>query len=74
MFEKPGISKIQKDALQRLLKFSGTEYEVIVKEALNYYNLPIHTTIPVIDDLSYKEALYIIKYGNNIILGRMIPT
>jgi len=58
------ISKIQKKALQRLIELSEAKYEDIAKEAFDHYDLPTYTTIPTIDDLSYKEALCIVKYGN----------
>lgn len=71
------ISRIQKVALQRLLRLSGVVYEKIVKEALYQVYLPDHITIPTIDNLSYEEALCVVKYGNakfNISLVKRIPT
>ena len=71
------ISKIQKEALQRLLELSEAKYEYIARDAFNHYNLPTYTTIPAIDDLSYKEAICIIRYGNtkfNIIFGKIAST
>ena len=58
------ISDVQKAALHSILSIDGVEYETLVKEAFEINGLD-GTVIPAIDDLKYKEAVYVVKYGND---------
>lgn len=57
------ISDVQKVALQSILCIKGAEYESLATEAFelnNYTKRPI----PDQDKLTYQEAVYVVKFGN----------
>ena len=59
------ISDVQKAALQSILNIQGVEYEELIRAAFKTNNINIPDTVPVMDSLSYKEAVVIVKYGND---------
>jgi hypothetical protein len=58
------ISDVQKAALSSILNIKGVEYETLVREAFEA-NGVVKNPIPVPDDLTYQEAVYVVKYGND---------
>jgi len=58
------ISDVQRAALQSILSIKGVEYKTLAKEAFEFNNLSI-SPIPEPDKLSYQEAVYVIKFGND---------
>lgn len=58
------ISDVQRAALQSILSIKGVSYEPLAKEAFEFNGLDINS-IPEPDKLSYQEAVYVIKYGND---------
>jgi hypothetical protein len=58
------ISDVQRAALQSILSIKGAEYEPLAKEAFEFNGLDI-SPIPAPDKLTYQEAVYVIKYGND---------
>lgn len=58
------ISDVQKAALNGILSLKGVDYETLVKEALSASGTTIDTVVSI-DDLSYQDAVTIIKYGND---------
>ncbi len=58
------ISDVQRAALQSILSIKGVEYESLAKEAFEFNGLSI-SPIPEPDKLSYQEAVYVIKFGND---------
>jgi hypothetical protein len=58
------ISDVQRAALQSILSIKGVSYEPLAKEAFEFNGLNINP-IPDPDKLSYQEAVYVIKYGND---------
>lgn len=58
------ISDVQRAALQSILSIKGVDYEPLAKEAFEFNGLPT-SSIPDPDKLSYQEAVYVIKYGND---------
>jgi Rad52/22 family double-strand break repair protein. len=58
------ISDVQRAALQSILSIKGAEYKSLAKEAFEFNGLAI-SSIPDPDKLSYQEAVYVIKYGND---------
>jgi len=62
----PGkIEEVQKIAIHGVLKFSQLSWEELAKGAFEQAGLPVDT-IPDLNDLSYEEALEVIKYGNTL--------
>ena len=59
------ISDVQKVALQSILSIQGVKYEELVKEAFALNGITVSDNIPAIDALSYKEAVMVVKYGND---------
>lgn len=59
-----GISDIQKVALGGIISSKGIVFEEIAKEALATHSI-VKDPFPSIDDLTYDEAVLIIKYGND---------
>ena len=58
------ISDVQRAALQSILNIQGADYVPLAKEAFEFNGLTIDP-IPEPDKLSYQEAVYVIKYGND---------
>lgn len=58
------ISDVQKAALQSILSIKGVEYEALAQEAFEFNGLSI-SPIPSPDKLTYQEAVYVVKYGND---------
>jgi hypothetical protein len=58
------ISDVQRAALQSILSIKGVDYEPLAKEAFEF-NGVVKNPIPEPDKLSYQEAVYVIKYGND---------
>jgi hypothetical protein len=58
------ISDVQKAALHSILNIKGVEYEALAAEAFaaNGVSKP---SIPSPDNLTYQEAVYVVKYGND---------
>lgn len=58
------ISDVQRAALQSILSIKGASYEPLAKEAFEFNGLDA-SSVPEPDKLSYQEAVYVIKYGND---------
>jgi hypothetical protein len=58
------ISDVQKAALQSILSMQGVEYETLVREAFETNGLD-GKNIPNQDALTYTQAVYVVKYGND---------
>jgi hypothetical protein len=58
------ISDVQKAALQSILSMQGVEYETLVREAFEVNGLD-GKNVPGQDDLTYTQAVYVVKYGND---------
>ena len=58
------ISDVQKVALFNILKTSGAEYEPLAREAFDA-NGVIKDVIPPPEQLTYQEAVHVVKYGND---------
>lgn len=59
------ISDVQKAALQSILSIQGVEYEELVKNAFISKKIEVPEKVPTIDNLLYKEAVVVIKYGSD---------
>lgn len=59
-----GISDVQKAALHSILSIKEVDYESLVREAFAANGIN-KTPIPPPDDLTYQEAVYVVKYGND---------
>ena len=57
------ITDVQIAALQGLLSIEGAEYDVLIGEALGPGR--IANGVPIMESLSYREAIKIIQYGND---------
>jgi len=62
--EPDGISDVQKAALHSILSIKGAEYEALATEAFKANDI-VKNPVPSIDELSYKEAVTVVKYGND---------
>jgi hypothetical protein len=62
--EPEKISDVQKAALHGILSYKGVEYETLAKEAFEA-NGVVKDSIPSPDDLTYQEAVFVVKYGND---------
>lgn len=62
--EPEKISDVQKAALHSILSFKGVDYKTLAKEAFEL-NGVVKNPIPDADDLTYQEAVYVVKYGND---------
>jgi hypothetical protein len=60
----PGISDIQKVALGGIVSSKGIIFEELVKEAFTAHGI-VKEPFPSRDDLTYDEAVLVIKYGND---------
>lgn len=58
------ISDVQKAALNSILSIQGVEYENLVREAFETNGI-IKEAIPNIEELTYLEAVTVVKYGND---------
>jgi len=58
------ISDVQKAALQGILNLKGVEYESLAREAFAFNNV-VKEPIPAADKLTYQEAVFVVKYGND---------
>jgi hypothetical protein len=58
------ISDVQKAALQSILNIKGVEYAPLAKEAFEFNGLS-GMSVPEPDKLTYQEAVYVVKYGND---------
>jgi hypothetical protein len=58
------ISDVQKAALQGILNLKGVEYESLAREAFAF-NGVVKEPIPEADKLTYQEAVFVVKYGND---------
>lgn len=59
-----GISDIQKVALGGIISSKGITFEELAKEALATHDI-VKEPFPSKDDLTYDEAVLVIKYGND---------
>jgi len=59
-----GISDIQKVALGGIITSKGIAFEELAKEAFTAHSI-VKDPFPSRDDLTYDEAVLIIKYGND---------
>ena len=64
--ESDTISEVQKAALNGLLTIRGLDYNKLVTDAFTEKKMEIGSTIPASDDLTYKQAVVVIKYGNDL--------
>lgn len=62
--EPEKISDVQKAALHSILSLKGVDYKTLAKEAFEL-NGVVKNPIPEADDLTYQEAVYVVKYGND---------
>ena len=58
------ISDVQKAALQSILSIKEAEYDSLAREAFEA-NGVVKTSIPEPDKLTYQEAVFVVKYGND---------
>lgn len=58
------ISDVQKAALQSILNMQGVKYQDLAREAFEVNGLD-GKSIPEINDLTYTQAVYVVKYGND---------
>jgi hypothetical protein len=58
------ISDVQKAALQSILNLKGVEYESLARDAFAFNNV-VKEPIPAADKLSYQEAVFVVKFGND---------
>ena len=63
------VSDVQKVALNSILKRLSVAYEVLAREAFEINGLDT-TEIPSQDDLTYQQAVHVIKYGNDKFRGQ----
>ena len=59
------ISDVQKAALQSILNIQGVEYSELITSAFTSRNIALPNPVPTMDDLSYDEAVIVVKYGND---------
>jgi hypothetical protein len=62
--EPDTISDVQKAALQSILNMKGVDYIELAKEAFEANGVSSEV-IPEPDKLTYQEAVYVVKYGND---------
>lgn len=58
------ISDVQKAALNSILSMQGVEYGGLVRDAFETNGLD-GTVVPKIDELTYNQAVCVVKYGND---------
>lgn len=59
------ISDVQKAALQSIMSIQGVEYDKLVKDAFDFNGIALTNGIPTMETLSYKDAVIVVKYGND---------
>jgi len=59
------ISDVQTAALQSIISIQGVEYDQLVKDAFDSKGISLSNGIPTMESLSYKEAVIVVKYGND---------
>lgn len=59
------ISDVQMAALQSIISIQGVEYDQLVKDAFDSKGTPLSNGIPAMETLSYKDAVTVVKYGND---------
>lgn len=62
--EPERISDVQKAALNGILSYKGVNYEELAREAFENAGIPA-TSIPPADELTYQEAVCVVKFGND---------
>ena len=62
--EPARISDVQKAALHGILSYKDVVYETLVQEAFEANGIA-RSEIPGLDDLTYQEAVCVVKYGND---------
>lgn len=60
------ISDVQKAAVKGILSLKDFKFPELVKESFEHEGLEGSAAPESIDDLSYKEAIMVIKYGNEV--------
>lgn len=63
--DRVGISDVQKAALQSIISIQGVEYNQLVKEAFTLNNIELSGDAPSMEELSYKEAVMVVKHGSD---------
>ena len=64
--DQASISDVQRAALQSILNIQGVKYDELVKDAFVSKDVVLSDSgVPTIDNLLYKEAVIVIKYGND---------
>jgi hypothetical protein len=61
--DRVGISDVQRVALNGLLTMHNANYDELAREAFD--NKGMNQPVPVKEQLSYEEAVVVIKYGND---------
>lgn len=61
---KAMISDVQRAALHSILQMQKISYEDLVREAFQVHGI-VKEPIPQVDQLSYEEAVHVVKYGND---------
>lgn len=59
------ISDVQMAALQSIISIQGVEYDQLVKDAFDSKGVELPNGIPSMETLSYKDAVMVVKYGND---------
>jgi hypothetical protein len=62
--EPERISDVQKAALTGILSYKGVVYEELAREAFEANGI-VKNPIPPADELTYQEAVCVVKYGND---------
>lgn len=63
--DRVGISDVQKAALHSIISIQGVEYNQLVKEAFTLNNIELSGDAPLMEELSYKEAVMVVKHGSD---------
>ena len=58
------ISDVQRAALHSILQMQKIEYETLVAEAFQVNGIT-KSPLPTVDQLTYDEAVHVVKYGND---------
>ena len=59
------ISDVQMAALQSIISIQGVKYNQLVKDAFDSKGVELPNGIPAMETLSYKDAVMVVKYGND---------
>lgn len=65
MADQTTISDVQMAALQSIISIQGVEYDQLVKDAFEAKGIAFANGTPAMEALSYKEAVIVVKYGND---------